>query len=91
MFFEDTVSYEEPNQGGAGTCYFISSIATAAEFPDLITDVFVGTPDETEESYPGIYGIRLYVRGKPWIVTIDDRLLFENESVTSSDGTTTTT
>ena len=26
----------------------------------------------------GLYGIRFYIRGKPWVVTVDDKMLFQN-------------
>jgi len=52
--FNGTASYLEPNQGGAGTCYFVAAIAAGAEWPDMITDMFVtGTSDSTI----GLYGI----------------------------------
>jgi hypothetical protein len=34
----------------------------------------------SEKNSEGIYNIRLYVRGKPWIITIDDYLLFYSQS-----------
>ena len=27
----------------------------------------------------GIYGVYLYIRGKPWLITVDDYLLFSWE------------
>ena len=58
-----------------GTCYHVASISAAAEFPSLITDSFVtGTSDSTI----GLYGLRFYIRGRPWVVHVDDKLLFEN-------------
>jgi len=27
----------------------------------------------------GIYAIRLFIRGKPWIVTLDDTILYDTE------------
>ena len=81
MFVDDTVSYNEPNQGGAGTCYFISAIAAAAEFPELITDMFLTGKLDTHtggDNGQGLYGIRFYIRGKPWVVSIDDKLAFKN-------------
>jgi len=30
----------------------------------------------TETNDEGIYNVKFYIRGKPWIVTIDDNLLF---------------
>jgi calpain len=47
-------------------------MASIGEFPDLVRATFVN--EETNEN--GIYNIRFFIRGKPWIVTIDDHLLF---------------
>ena len=78
MFNSDTVSYKEPNQGGLGTCYFISSIAGASEWPDYITDMFVmGTGSDSKDA--GIIGVKFFIRGKPWVVTIDDKLPFQEQ------------
>jgi hypothetical protein len=43
-----------------------------AEFPELVTDMFV---NGNSISNSGIYNIKFYIRGKPWIVTIDDFML----------------
>jgi len=66
-------TYQEPIQGGAGTCYFISAIASASEYPAFITDMFL-TGTSNPES--GIIGVKFYIRGKPWVVSIDDKLFF---------------
>ena len=73
IFEDETVHFTEANQGGLGNCYFINSIAGVAEFPDLITRMFVSG---LEENDAGIYGIRFYIRGKSWIVTIDNKMPF---------------
>ncbi len=65
-------SWLEPRQGGAGTCYIISAMAAVGEFPQIIKDAFL--TQETNDA--GIYGIRFFIRGKPWVVTIDDEFLF---------------
>ena len=75
MFENKSVTYNEPNQGDAGTCYFVAAIAAAGEWPSMITDMFVSGMDENKA---GIYGIKFYIRGKPWVVSVDDKLLFEN-------------
>ena len=41
LFTNGTVNYNEVNQGGAGTCYFMMAIASGAEWPDMITDMFL--------------------------------------------------
>ena len=75
IFDDETVHFSEANQGGLGNCYFVNSIAGAAEFPDLITNMFVTGLDENDA---GIYGIRFFIRGKPWIVSIDNQMPFRH-------------
>jgi hypothetical protein len=41
----------------------------------MITDMFI---TGTEDPSVAIYGIKFFIRGKPWVVTVDDKLLFEN-------------
>lgn len=41
----------------------------------MITDMFISG---TDDNAAGIYGIKFYIRGKPWVVAVDDKLLFEN-------------
>lgn len=78
---DGSATYIEPQQGGAGTCYFISAIATAAEFPNLIQNMFLtgtGNPDA------GIIGMRFFIRGKPWVISLDDKLVFQDYSGTKA-------
>jgi hypothetical protein len=28
-----------------------------------------------------LYGVQFYIRGKPWVVTVDDKLLFDGTSL----------
>ena len=74
MFIDETASYLEPNQGDSGTCYFAASISGAAEYPELITDMFI---TGIEDNVAGIYMIKFFIRGKPWLVTVDEKLLFD--------------
>ena len=46
-------------------------MATVAEWPSYITDMFVTGVDENGS---GIYGIKFYIRGKPWVLHIDNKL-----------------
>ena len=55
-----------------GTCYFVSSAAAVANFPDRIKDLFINK----NKTKSGINAIKLYIRGKPWVQTIDDELFF---------------
>lgn len=70
----DSPHYTEPRQGGAGTCYIIQAMSGVAEFPALITATFL----TTTKNDAGIHALRFYIRGKPWVVDIDDSLLFYN-------------
>lgn len=45
-------------------------MAGIAEFPDLVNDVF----QQTELNDEGIYALKFHIRGKPWLVTIDDTI-----------------
>jgi len=53
----------------------MAAIAAAGEWPSMITDMFI---TGTDDSAIGLYGIKFYVRGKPWVVTIDDKLLYSS-------------
>lgn len=75
LFTDGTASYTDPNQGGAGTCYWISALSSAAEWPELITDMFVTGTDMSGPN-AGIIGVKMFIRGKPWVVTIDDKLFW---------------
>ena len=50
-------------------------MASIAEYPDLIKSAFLEDEALNEN---GIYTIKFYIRGKPWLVTVDDIFLFEN-------------
>jgi hypothetical protein len=43
-----------------------------AEFPELVTSMFLSGQEISDK---GIYNIRFFIRGKPWVVTVDDYLL----------------
>mgnify|MGYP006131350103 CR=1 FL=1 len=34
----------------------------------------------TNKNAAGLYGVTFYIRGKPWIVTVDDNLVFDNST-----------
>ena len=57
-----------------GTCYIMAAIASmATKFPNLVKEVFINDYNDQ-----GIYAVRFYIRGKPWIITIDDNMLYNN-------------
>ena len=71
---QNNPTYHEPRQGGLGNCYIIASAAGVAEFPDLIKETIL----TESKNNAGVYGFKLYVRGIPWVVSIDDKLLYRN-------------
>ena len=69
LFGSDNVpKWSDVNQGYSGTCYILASMAALTEFPDLAKSVFLTQTINNS----GIYAIRFFIRGKPWIVTVDD-------------------
>jgi hypothetical protein len=51
--------------------YIQAAFSALAEFPDKARAIFL-TQELNDE---GIYAIKFYIRGKPWIVTVDDEVL----------------
>lgn len=66
------VSFADIQQGEA-PAYLKASLSSFAEFPDMVKAAFPGT-EELNDS--GIYNVRFFIRGKPWIVTVDNYLAF---------------
>lgn len=72
MWGDNNPEWHDIMQGSAGTCYIEAALGALAEFPDLVKNVFI----TQEKNSAGIYAFRFYIRGKPWIVTVDDYFLF---------------
>jgi len=68
---DDEPHFNNVKQGAVGNCYFISSISGLAKYPEIIKNAFVNKKVNKE----GIYGIRFFIRGKPWVVTVDDQFI----------------
>jgi hypothetical protein len=49
-------------------------MASVAEFPALIKNIFL-TQTKNNAS---VYGVLLNIRGKPWVVAVDDYILMYN-------------
>lgn len=65
--------FHEIDQGEVGNCYFVASVAGASEHPEIIKSMFVNQ----EVNEEGIYLVRFFIRGKPWVVSIDDNIVFK--------------
>ena len=72
IFKDNTATVDQVVQGEAGTCYLMSSLASVAEAPQVIKDVFL---TDTKNS-AGIIGVQFYIRGKPWAVSLDSSFLY---------------
>ena len=51
----------------------MASSAGIGEWPELIKEIFL----TKTKNAAGIHGVKLYIRGKPWVISIDDYLLFK--------------
>lgn len=80
---EDEKMVSDPIQSTIGNCWILASMAAVAVKPDRIKSLFVVDPLSNEK---GAYTITLYIRGKPWLVQIDDMILQNlNEGNTLDD------
>ena len=58
-------------QGSGGTCYIMAATSSLAEFPDQILNIFQNYSENT-------FTLKFYIRGKPWLVKVDDMIVFQN-------------
>ena len=68
--------WREVQQGHIGDCTFIAALNNIGKKPELVRSMFV---DQTEENKAGIYTVRLYIRGKPWLINIDDSIMYSSK------------
>ena len=65
--------YYDIEQSSLGDCYFLSSIAVINE--SILQDLFV-TKSINEQ---GLYLVNFYIRGRKWVMSVDDEFLFEKK------------
>jgi calpain-15 len=63
-------------QGSVGDCYMICVLSALAEYPSRVEKLFV-TKDLNAE---GIVAMNIFSKGRPAVVTIDDRLPYGSSS-----------
>ena len=68
LLFEGAIDPSDIKQGKIGNCYFLSSIASLCEFPNLIYQIFINK----EINKFGYYELVLFIDGKFQIVILDD-------------------
>jgi hypothetical protein len=50
----------------------MASLSALAEYPTMIKDIFL----TKVKNKAGIHAVTFYIRGKPWVVDVDDSMLF---------------
>ena len=50
----------------------LASLSALAEFPNNIKNLFL----TDSKNSAGIYAVRFFIRGKPWVITVDDYIPF---------------
>ena len=66
-------NWYDATQGSLGNCYFVASLSSVSTKSDRLLSVLNGQ----KENKAGIYTFQFHIRGKPWLITIDDELLYE--------------
>lgn len=74
FYANGTISFNQINQGGLGSCYWMGSVSGLAEWPNLVKNIFLNQ----NKNAAGIFGISLYIRGKPYHISIDDNIMYKN-------------
>lgn len=73
LFYSNgTISFKDIKQGSLGDCYWIATISALAEWPHLLKNVFL----TQIKNSAGIFGIQLYLRGKPYHISLDYSIMF---------------
>lgn len=70
LWGDDGISVKISEQGLDGDCWFLSTSSALAAYPDRIKALFPGQDSYSKE---GVFVVRLWVRGEPVHVTVDDR------------------
>ena len=78
QLFEGEIEPNDINQGSLGNCWFLCSIASLAEFPELIVALF--QPDSREVKSNGAYNILLCESGVWQNFCVDDLFPCDPES-----------
>jgi calpain-15 len=51
-------------------------MAAMSEYPELAKSIFL----TKEKNDVGIYAVKFFVRGKPWVVTVDDNVMMYSKA-----------
>ena len=64
-------------QGDLGNCYLVASINAISIDPQLVLNNFL----TKVKNDAGIYTVKFHIRGKPWLITIDDDMAFYDDKL----------
>ena len=81
MLWDTEPKWNEAISGPNGDPYFMAAISSVAQYPSVLKKMFV----TQEFNYSGIYVLQFYIRGKPWMVNVDDSFLFDSTTGTLED------
>ena len=70
LLFENKIEPSDVNQGTIGDCYYVSSAASLAKYPNLIFQIFI-TKEINNEGY---FILKFFIDGKFQRVIVDDYL-----------------
>jgi len=76
FYANGSISFNQINQGGMGSCFWMAAASAVAEWPNLVKNIFLNHNKNTA----GIFGISLFIRGKPYHLALDDNIMFYNSS-----------
>ena len=67
-------SFADPIWGEPGQCYLLAAMNAVSRHSASASGTFL----TKEKNEAGIVGFRFYIRGKPWTISIDDYLMFQD-------------
>ena len=73
LFPSGPIIWDNIMQSSLGDCYLVAAMAEISTIPKILDDIFVTKKTGKE------YKLKLYVRGRPWIVNVDDQFLYHKE------------
>ena len=54
----------------------MAAMAAIAEFPSLVKNIVL----TQTKNVAGIFGVKLYILGRPYVISVDDSLLYVNQT-----------
>ena len=72
FYANGTISFNQINTCSSRDCYFTASAAAVAEWPSLVKSIFL----TQNKNSAGIFAVKVFIRGKPYVISLDDNLMF---------------